>query len=182
MSYNFRKDNRTDKKFAYDIKKAHQKEAIYAEAYRLQLDDSMPNYNVKLVPYGCGPDGEVIKGHINDIADALYIIGDHERLVEIKTAPEYLKKFFTFKVSSLKRCVKHEAHLLVCKHEEFWICSDIAKIQEMIDFLEHKIHYGFSPNDLSIRMDANLIEHYFNNSKWCETAQDQINQNKEVLM
>jgi hypothetical protein len=181
MSYKHRKDNRDDKQFAKDIKIAHEREAIYAEAYRLQLQSASPEVNVELIPYGCGPDGEVIKGHINDIADALYKIGPVETLVEIKTAPEYLDKFFTFKVSALKKCVKHNASLLVCKHETFWMCNSIAKIQEMMDDLEHKIYYGFSPNDLAVRMTKELIEYYFLHVEWCEPAQEYINVNKGVL-
>ena len=95
--------------------------------------------------------------------------------------PKCNEKFFTFKVSALKKCVKHKASLLVCKHETLWICHDMEKIQEMLDDLEHKVYYGFSPNDLAVRMTKELIEYYFLHVEWCETAQEYINENRKVL-
>jgi len=181
MSYSHRKDSRTDKQFASDIKKAHIKEGIYGEAYRLQLEFET-GQDVIYTPYGCDPTGDVIHGHINDIADALYSIGEEEKLVEIKTCPESLYKFFTFKVSALRKCLKHNADLIVCKTGEFWVCSNPDYIKEMVDFLEHKIYYAFSPNDISVRLTKDLIDYYFNYFEWTDSASQYISENRHKLL
>ena len=180
MSYNHRKDSRTDEEFASDIKRAHIKEGIYGEAYRIQLEFETGE-SVTYVPYGCDPTGDVIKGRVNDVADALYIINTEEKLVEIKTCPESLYKFFTFKVSALKKCLKHGVDLIVCKKNEFWVCSSSAYIKEMIEFLEHKIYYGFSPNDMSVRLTKDQIDYYFNHSEWSTPVAEYISENKNKL-
>lgn len=180
MSYKHRRDNRTEAEFKKAIKSAHEKEAVFAEAYRIQLEQAN-GVDVVYEPYGCGPDGEVIKGHISDDGDAKYYIGSEEKIVEIKTCPEYLTKFFTFKVSALKKCIKNNATLLVVKKGEFWTCSDAKLLKEMVDFLEHKIYYAFSPNDLAVRLNKELIEHYFNNSEWSTPALEYIESNEMLL-
>lgn len=184
MTYSHRKDTRTDEQFEKDIKLAHQKEGVFAEAFRIQLEQGS-GASVLYEPRGVDSSGKIKKGRVTDDFDCLYKIvlsqSSHlEMSVEIKTCPEYLEKFFTFKVGSLKRCVKHNAALLVVKHKCYYICGP-ERCQDMIDNFPHKIYYGFSPNDLSVRIDRKTIENYFNKSEWSAPSQQVINKNMDIL-
>jgi hypothetical protein len=185
MSYKFRKDSRTDKQFADDLKKYHKKEAVYSEAYRLHLEAD-PYLSVECIENGVDPTGEVIHGNIDDEYDYIYNITDNaaeedfQRKIEIKTAPEYLDKFFSFKVSSLKRCVKYGADLIVCKINSFWHMP-LDHITPILEVFPHKIYYGFSPNDKAVRLLKEDVENYLIKSDWHEDARYYIKSNVNIL-
>lgn len=189
MSYKSRKDNRSDKEFAKDLKKFHKQEAVYAEAYRLQLEDEFgdKDTNVVYTPRSADPTGDVVYKHLpKDVFDAKYYLCTSEgkkkgvRKVEIKTAPPFLTKFFTFKVSSLERCVKYNSWLVLCQTDNLRTAS-AKECEKMLNDFDHQIYERFSPNDLAVRIYDHQFDDYLSKAEWCSEAAELIKENENLL-
>lgn len=181
-SIKHRMDNRSVEVGRHNIMDFTERESCWGEAYRLHLIED--GWECSIIEWGVDNSGELIEGKLNNFnVDKKFILdkdGQHiEMLVEIKTAPENLKSFFTFKVSSLKQCVKQFANILLPRLQEFYI-FDPSKISKMLCF-DHKIYPGFSPNDLAVRIPMVEINKLSQPFYWNTNAKKFINSNKELL-
>ena len=161
MSYSFRKDNRSDEQFKNDIKKGHEKEQVWAKVMATDLSSRM-GYPVTYVDAGIDNSGEVIFESSKKFSDPdfCFKFKDFERNKEIKTAPEYLRKYYTFKASAIKKAVQNDADVVLCRME-YYDTFDKAACEWMIKNLKQAVYKNFSPNDPAFRISQVFTDREF---------------------
>jgi hypothetical protein len=185
MSLLTRMDNRSIEQFANDIALDTAKQRVWAEAFQAFLIEKT-NKPCEKIEYGVDNDGALIEGSLkNNNVDNIFIFSGSDRKVEIKTIPEYLDKFMTFKVSSLRACVKQNAYILVPKRYVFYTYSPAACAYLCRNF-PHKIYEKFSPNDLAVRIYKNRIDDLIEEKRivvksWSPSSRIIIEQNWGLL-
>jgi hypothetical protein len=162
MSIKQRKDLRSIELFSFHIKDFTTRELIWAEI--LQSDFKYRGINCTIKDLGVDNTGGIILGKLpNHNVDKKIIFQDGKELnLEIKTIPEYLKSFFTFKVNSLKSCIEQNAKILVPRKNNFYLIGQKA-IKYFLKNNVPKIYKNFSPNDFAVRINMNEIEYLIEN-------------------
>ena len=173
-------DNRSAEEFAATLSKAEKEEQIISEAFSIHLSEiSGKSCNSNKI----GVEGGVIEGNLpHNEVDRIFEINGKSIKVEIKTSPHYLKRFFTFKVSSLKNCIKRKAIILLfpkADHENFYIIWP-NEIQKMLDNKPHEIFRKFSPNDVAVRIYQDEFIKYLKKVKWKKKASNYLEALPEI--
>ena len=182
----FRKDNRSEEVFASNIHDYTQRESIYGECLRIEFENRM---KVKVILNENGIDnlGNLIENNLNNHnVDKKYLIDGKEELIEIKTAPEFLNNFYSFKVFSIKKVCEQNAKVALTKCKEYFIFGK-GSLEWMLENLPHKIYSGFSPNDIAVRIYKDQINDLINkklviHKEWCEDSMKNIERYKFILM
>lgn len=184
MSLLSRMDNRSVEDFKKQISFGHFVENVLGEAYRLQIESTFKTSCI-IQDIGVDNTGKVIDGNLpfHDV-DKKFVWDKNSIRVEIKTAPSYLKDFFTFKVSSLKTCVsKNSIILLFARYDptSYYLISP-ENCKNLIEKFPHKIYPKFSPNDKAIRIKYFEYKDFLDGPyKWCKKSLEYINDNKGIL-
>src|SRR3954463_13760880 len=113
-SLDHRRDVRSEDVFAQNIEDYTEREQRWAEALRIDLVER--GLRCRTGDTGVDNSGGLIRGKIGHCnPDKIFRFPHGWKLVEIKTIPEYLYQFMTFKVRSFASCIKNEAVVLVPK-------------------------------------------------------------------
>jgi len=191
-SLDFRRDGRTEKVCAHDIEDYTEREHYWSIA--LRIDFNAHGMDCDVADYGVDGSGTLIRGKLpNYNADKKFTFADgKEMLIEVKTAPEGLEDFFTFKVFCLKKCVEQNALVCVPQMRGYHL-FEVPALKLLLDkkLFVHKIYRGFSPNDPAVRiwteedgrmdMQEMLAQKLVWFKRWSPEA-TQFNQNhKEIL-
>jgi len=182
----FRKDNRSEEVFASNIHDYTQRESIYGECLRIEFENRM-KVKVMLNENGIDNSGNLIENNLNNHnVDKKYLIDGKEELIEIKTAPEFLNNFYSFKVFSIKKACEQNAKVALTKCKEYFIFGK-GSLEWMLENLPHKIYSGFSPNDIAVRIYKDQINDLINkklviHKEWCEDSMKNIERYKFILM
>jgi len=185
MSLSSRMDKRSKKEFQNQISRDTLKQKIYAEAFRAFLVGKFKT-DCTIIDYGVDNTGDIINGNLlNNNVDNIFIWQDKEIKIEIKTMPEDLKNFMTFKVCSLKSCIEQGAYILVAKRFNFYLLSPIL-CKYLKDNYTHKIYEQFSPNDKAVRIFNKDIKKFslkkiLTEKKWPESSRAIIEKNWNFL-
>lgn len=185
ISLDFRKDNRSTEVFQQNIAEFTQREQIYAEALRLDMQSRLKK-EIKIRNNGVDNSGGLIEGNLhNHNVDMCFDIDGKDWYFEIKTAPEYCDSFYTFKVYSLQQTLLQNAKLVLPKLGFYYIFSKPA-IQWMLN-LKHSIYPRFSPNDMAVRIMASQVNDLYNSKmlifrEWSPLAKKLVNQHKDFLL
>lgn len=136
-------------------------------AYELSLASGE---KVILENTGVDPTGKVLDKLQHNNVDCKLSWCDKFLRLEIKTAPH--TRFFTFKVSSLKQCLKDKALIVVfLKNSEFYYCVPLKSVVQLLS-LPQEIYSAFSPNDLSVRIVKENFDKYFVKKYWSKQSLD----------
>jgi hypothetical protein len=185
MSYVTRKDNRTDEQFALDIALDTAKQRVWAEILQNYFQEKT-NKVCEKIEYGVDNDGNVVHGNLeNDNVDNIFVFGDNQRKIEIKTIPEFVENFMTFKASSLRSCFRQNAYIVVPKRFVFYTYST-SICEELHRKYPHKIYDRFSPNDPAVRIYKSDIEKFMVKKEimvkeWTQSCKELIEDNWELL-
>lgn len=185
-SLNFRKDIRSVETFKKNIDDYTERETIYGEALKIEIA-SRGKCQVTVEDHGVDNSGELITQSLsNHNLDKKYYINGKLKYIEIKTAPEYLESFYTFKVFSIKEVLKQNGIMALVKFNYYYLFGKDA-LSWMLSNLEHKIYRGFSPNDISIRIqNSHLLElikqKWVIHKNWHCQSKLFLNDNKNVLL
>jgi hypothetical protein len=183
MSLQHRKDIRTTKTFAHNIKDYTNRENVWIGIYIAELQQQ--GKTVELKAHGVDNTGNLISGKLkNHNVDDLLMIDGAPQLVEVKTIPE-TSKFFTFKYNSLSNCVAQNACILVPRLTHYYILS-VKAIIDILTYYEPQIYHAFSPNDYSIRLYASDMNEYIQEGliikqDWCTDCQILVEKDKNIL-
>jgi hypothetical protein len=136
--------------------------------------------------HGVDGSGEIIRDKLaNYNADKKYkLASGKDMLIEIKTAPEWLNSFFTFKVFCLRECVSDSAWVCVPRVAGYYLFKPSA-IEKMLGY-RHAIYKGFSPNDIAVRIPMSDILQMVEDKdalyrEWRPKAVRYVQQNLEIL-
>lgn len=190
-SLDIRRDNRSIEVFSDNIKDFTQREYYWGIALRIDLCERGAVCEVE--EHGVDNDGNLILNRLpNYNVDKIFKFKDGRQInIEIKTIPEYVRNFFTFKVSSLKSCLEQNAHVLVPKKDNYYLILNKG-INEILNNYPHKIYWnfktnkGFSPNNLAVRIFSEDIEKFIKEKniakrEWKIKAKRFIQKNNETL-
>ena len=146
MNLQYRKDNRTTKEFASDIKHRTAKEKFLIELYKKEM--AHRGHIIEIKNFGIDNSGSLLK-QADCRADYLEILDGVERLLEVKCSP--VPKI-TFKIHNLKQYIKHNTSILV-----FWSVGHIDKNPTTIDY--ENTRFGIiSPKNIQNLLDT--YDHY----------------------
>lgn len=183
-SLDHRRDVRDVETFAHNIKDYTEREHIWSIALRIYFGETGNPCNVE--DYGVDGSGELIETKLSNYnADKLFKFVDKTLQIEIKTVPEWLTKFFTFKTFCLKECVKQKAFIVVPRMDHFyWFSTE--SIEKILKY-PSKIYHGFSSTDLAVRIFMDSVEGLIKDklvfrNKWKPKSKEYILKNKEVLL
>lgn len=110
MSYKYRKDNRTAKQFAEDIRKHTKKEQFLIRIFQEEMKHR--GTPIRISDNGVDNSGKVIKGKVTACADyKIKFKGNDSILVDVKNSPIHNK--MTFKVHNLKKYIRDGVYMLV---------------------------------------------------------------------
>lgn len=166
MTLNHRKDKRSTEEFAKDLKKYHRIESAWSEIQRHDWINKGIYERVDILPFGTDDKGKIwekgAKGKLRkpDYIFRCYNKGSVEKIhiIEMKAHPSVAKyPFFTYKVSSFKNCIKFNGTIVTPLPDCRLIYSPKAQ-KIILDRFEHKIYYGFSPNDKAVRIQTDEME------------------------
>lgn len=185
MSIDYRRDVRSIEQFAADIEEFTKKEYYWGLALRLDFcERGMP---CEIIEHGVDNSGELIPGHLpNHNVDKIYsFLNGTKQHIEIKTIPERIRGFFTFKLTSINACIKQKAHILVPRSWAYYLippetCSILLRYP-------HEIHKGFAPGKPSIRIFESDIKEFIRKKKilrneWKEKADKFIKNNSSTML
>jgi hypothetical protein len=182
MSLETRKDKRTVEEFASDIELFTAKEKKWANIFNDHFGKKFT-----IIENGVDNEGKLIKDNLkNNNVDKIFVFKKDKILkVEIKTIPEHLNRFMTFKASSLKACIEQNAIIMVPKRYIFYILLK-KSIKFLYEKFDHKIYENFSSNDLAIRIYKNTIDKLIKNKEmivveWSAEARNIIENNWDLL-
>jgi hypothetical protein len=183
-SLNRRKDQRSEEVFGHNIKDYTEREHVWSIALRTDFNER--GLTCEVHDHGVDGTGELITDKLaNYNADKKYAFeGGKEMLIEVKTAPEWLTKFFTFKVFCLKECVAEDAWVCVPRMASYYLFEKPA-LQKMLKF-KHAIYRGFSPNDLAVRIPMEKINKMVDDKiahhhSWMPKAKKHVEKNRVTL-
>jgi len=168
MSINFRKDHRTIKEFAKDIKYRTLKERFLIELFAEELIKM--GRNVIVENYGVDNTGKLLKKS-NCKPDYKVNIDEKIYLCEVKNSP--VKHKWTFKKYHLEQYIKYKAYIVlfwgtgfidkdpkkIDKENTRWGIIFPDKIQQMLDFYEPFKFKAFG-NRLCIQIPKEHFELY----------------------
>lgn len=184
LSLDYRKDERTEEIFGHNIRDYTEREHHWSVA--LHLDFQRRGLICKLSDNGVDGSGKLIKNKLENYnADKKYSLPSGKNiLIEIKTAPEWLNSFFTFKVFCLRECVNENAWVCVPRIKCYYLFKPKC-LTKMLQY-DHAIYKGFSPNDKAVRIPMRDIEEMVKNKmalyrEWMPKPQFYINDNINIL-
>ena len=184
-SLDFRRDNRSLDVFRHNIKDFTQREHYWGLA--LRIDFCERGKICKIQEHGVDNDGKLILNRLpNYNVDKIFKFNNGKEVhIEIKTIPEYVKSFFTFKISSLKSCVDEKAYILVPRENSYYLISHETIIYILNKFPK-KIYDKFSKNDLAVRLYSEHISEFVIDKKiimknWKDKAKQFIYNNYDIL-
>lgn len=182
-SLRHRMDVRTKDIFVDNISDFHQRERLYAIAYRIELEER--GKVVVLFNYGVDNSGKLIEGKLkNHNPDYLYKIDGKYAKFDIKTIP-YRSGKYTFKTKLLESYVEHNAYMLVPKWDEYYVFSPAA-CQWLLDNVTSDYYADFSSNDpakriLQQRVDQLVAEGLVICRQWMPKSFAFIEKHKSIL-
>ena len=209
MSLDTRRDNRTVEQFRENIRIGHMIEAAWADVLSVDFSTKQ-KCNVSFTDNGVDNSGDVIfdsQGVDFTTPDFVFHYPNEDKITEIKTAPEYLNKYYTFKACCFKTAVKLQSRVILCRlgyYDEF---SPVAA-EWMLNNLKTTTYRNFSPNDPAVRIGQQIVERdYYKTSpyydeksssmlsvmdlidkgiiqrhKWCKPALECILKHKDLLV
>jgi len=148
MTFDYRKDNRTEEEFAADIKFRTLKEKFLMELYAAEMRHM--GHTVVLENNGTDNTGKLKKKGVTAAPDYRVTTNGEVALVEVKNSPVGFK--WTFKVYNLKQYVKAGASILI-----FWDTGYIDKDPNKINL--DKARFGMITHENLAAM-LEEYEHY----------------------
>jgi hypothetical protein len=184
-SLDFRRDKRTIEQFANDVEDFTEREACWGVILRHDFIEKGKPCSVE--EYGVDNSGRVILGRLpNSNVDKVFNFANgNKRLIEIKTIPERVKNFFTFKISSLLTCVEQNAYIIVPRSCSYYVLSP-----DICDYFyknyPHNIYKNFAFGKRAVRIYMNDIEKLIGENKiirkqWSSGSKKLIDKNYNVL-
>jgi len=173
-SLNHRMDDRTISEFAEDIKKFTKNEQIAAEFIKKQLLSKGRKF-VNVENYGVDNSGGLVLDKVKAYPDFKFTTDKGETLIEIKCHTNRFK-FMTFKVCDIKRYISLNSVVCVVLEDGFYAFGKNS-MDFMLKNFEHKIYKGFSPNDLSVRINISDLSKFPEDIKkeiWCKEVSQLI--------
>jgi hypothetical protein len=151
MSYTYRKDFRSDKEFARDIKNRSKKEQFLIQTWKKEMEARY--FKVEIKDNGVDNTGKVIKGRVSADADYLVsIAGDAFFKMDVKNS--YVGYKWTFKISNLRNYVKNDVTILI-----FYDTGNINKNLGNMDYSSAKWGY-ISPENIQKMLDDKKDSYY----------------------
>lgn len=137
--------------------------------------------------YGVDNSGSVIQGNLDNFnPDKIFHFDKlKSQKIEIKSLPEYCRKFFTFKVSSLKGCILHKANILVARRKDYFLLLPEAH-KWMLDNLEARTDYKGWGGKLCVRIMMDKVHDLIDDGmalqkEWTPSAADYVSQNGHLI-
>ena len=158
MSFEQRKDHRTDDEFEDDIDQFTEKEFYFGIAYRYDLCER--GYPCSVEEHGVDNTGKLIPGRLpNHNVDKMYHFVDKAMkplLVEIKTIPKNCNKYMTFKVSALRQCSRQGGQILVPKTKDYYLFGkrSFQRLLERCEIRTDLKEFGYKP---CVRASISLV-------------------------
>lgn len=184
-SLDLRRDNRSIDVFSHNIKDYTEREYYWGIALRIDLCEL--GMHCEIEENGVDNDGNLILNRLpNYNVDKIFKFKDGRTVhVEIKTIPQYVRNFFTFKTNSLKSCLDQNAHILVPRKDNYYLILN-KTIKYVFDNYPHKIYDRFSANELAIRISTEDIEKFvveksIIKKEWKAKSKQFINKNFRTL-
>lgn len=178
MSYEFRRDNRTDEEFAEDIKHTTRKERFLVELFKKEMEGR--GHTVEIEDNGVDNTGEIVMEG-STAADFILTINTLEYKTEVKNSPSDRK--CTFKVHNMQKYAANDTYILLFhstgninrdtskfkKKEARWAWITPEKIGDMLedkknDFYKDK-YFGYkevlqiTPREYSKYFDSREFKH-----------------------
>jgi hypothetical protein len=191
-SIDHRRDVRTIAKFGQDIKLGAKKERIWGKILLESFNKSGENWEV--IEHGVDNTGKLILGKLpNYNVDKIFFYKTKNKkiLAEIKTIPENLCSFMTFKERSLIECIKNKACIIVPKRYKYYLykkeaCFYLYENYNSKIYWNFKTGRGFSPNDPAVRIYSEHISKLIKSKlikvyTWGEAARKKIEENWKIL-
>lgn len=184
-SLDFRRDKRTVEEFANDVEDFTEREAYWGVILRHDFIEK--GKFCCLEDYGVDNSGKIILGRLPNINvdKVFHFANGKKKFIEIKTIPEGVKKFFTFKASSLLSCVEQNAYIIVPRS-----CSYYVLPPDICDYFyknyTHEVYSNFAFGKKAVRIYMNDIEKLIKENKiirkeWSSGSKKLINKNYNVL-
>lgn len=150
-----RRDDRTIAVFSNNIEDYSRREMLWGLVLRKDFCERGQECDIE--EHGVDNAGKLITTRLpNYNVDKIFVFQKGGRAhIEIKTCPDGLDKFFTFKVTSLMQCVNESAYILVPQSQAYYLVK--PETSEYLLTFEHKIYPRFSPNDPAVRIYKNEI-------------------------
>jgi hypothetical protein len=184
LSLEHRKDIRSEETFGLNIRDYTEREHYWSIA--LHLDFLYRGLICKLSDNGVDGSGKIIRSKLENYnADKKYTLPSGKNiLIEIKTAPEWLDSFFTFKVFCLKECINENSLICVPRIKHYYIFKT-KSLEKMLQY-NHSIYRGFSPNDKAVRIPMYDIKEMVKNKmviyrEWGPKSYRYIEKNMDIL-
>lgn len=171
MSLNQRKDKRTSEQFSEDLKKYHKIEKKWSEIQKLDWINKEIYDAVDIISFGSDDEGKVWesdakqKSRKPDYIFRCYKDGAvaYIHIIEIKAHPSVNKyPYFTYKVGSFKNCIKYNGTIITPLKDCKLIFTPKAQKWILKNF-DHKIYFGFSPNNKAVRIQKKDLEELIKN-------------------
>lgn len=180
-----RKDSRSLDVFEHNIKDFTEREYYWGLA--LRIDFCERGINCQIEEHGVDNQGNLILGRLpNYNVDKIFNFTNGKKMhIEIKTIEEYVKNFFTFKVSSLNSCVQQNAHIIVPRSSHYYLIKN-ETIKEILKNYKHAIYEKFHKKEKAVRIFTDNIENMIVykkiiKNKWKEKAKDFILKNYNIV-
>lgn len=179
-------DRRDKDQFKQDLLKYHKIEEIWSQIIVFDLNKKGIFSNV--IPYGSDSKGEILPNKkVTSLPDYVYIFDGNKEdiLVEMKAHRKIEEcDFCTYKVSSIKSCIKNNAYIYT-PHKNGCYIFNPKTLSKMLDTLEHKKYYGFG-NKLAIRITKDMLNSWVDlgimkNISWHEKTKELIKSQNDRL-
>jgi len=168
MSTNSRKDKRTNKQFASDIKSYTKKEAIWANILKTELTER--GHKVEYIDNGIDNSGKVIKNTSNQVtnADFLFKIDKQDYLFEIKTCDQnkdfYDLSYITYKRSSLRSSLEQNSRIITVDRL-WWMVMRTEVIKRIIDNFKSENYSNFASGKKAYRIYNSTMKNMTSENK-----------------
>ena len=171
-SFEYRKDFRTKEIFEENLIDFTERE--YYWGIILRLDFTERGHPCSLIEHGVDNTGKLIEGRLpNYNVDKIFsFLNGKKKPVEIKSIPENINNFMTFKVSSLEVCCEEDAWLIVPRSKAYYLYNS-KTCRYLLENYPHKIYWnyetqkGFSPKP-AVRIFKNDIQKFIKDNKITE--------------
>jgi hypothetical protein len=180
-----RRDKRSEETFAHNIEDFTEREFYWGIALRFDFLEKGQKCSIE--EHGVDNTGKLIEGRLpNHNVDKIFYFEDRENLlIEIKTIPEYVKNFFTFKSYALKCCRDQKAWILVPRSEKYYLFPP-KTCGYIFEKYKHQIYPKFSANDPAVRLYTSEIIKLIENKKiiekeWAPKVKSYIQDNYDIL-
>jgi hypothetical protein len=160
MTYEHRKDDRTDEEFDKAITTTTSRECKWSEVM-VEHYSYKTKQVVECKPHGVDMTGKVFKDNKPreyDKQDFKFVfpLFGREEIKEVVTAPEKLRHYLTIKTFKVKKAAEDDSEIVVCRLNEFYVL-DGDTCRWMLDNLVSQIYRNFSPNDKALRIALNYM-------------------------